>query len=51
MKVGMRVRDRWYVLDREGTVVEVLKTRVKLRFGDFAVTYDKAHCQFLEKAE
>lgn len=52
IKTGMKVYDR-NSPELRGEIVEVLKTRVKVRFlrQDDVVTYDQAHCQFLEETE
>lgn len=52
IREGMKVYDRNYPWLR-GEVREVLKTRVKVHFPleDDLVTYDEAHCQFLEETE
>jgi len=50
IKVGMRLYDRWWPYTR-GKVVEVLKTRIKIMMGDESITYDKGHCQFLERVK
>lgn len=43
LRVNMRVVDTWWPL-RYGVVVKVLKTRVKVKWGDGTLwTYDKAH--------
>lgn len=49
LKIGDRVRDRWYPFEIYGRVTEVLKTRVKFTNGHGSFTYDRAHCDhFLE---
>ena len=54
LRVGQRVYDRWFSHWGEGIVRAVMKTRVKIEFfyvgwrEDRNMTYDKAHCQFLE---
>lgn len=47
-KVGDKVYDRWYPFVN-GTIVEVLKTRVKVDFGDpeEIITFDRDHIKFL----
>ena len=49
-KVGDRVSDRWWPW-RVGVVRAVLQTRIKVEFVMEAVTYDNAHCKYLEKVE
>jgi len=49
-KVGDRVCDRWWPW-RVGVVRAVLKTRIRVEFATEAVTYDKAHLQFLQSSE
>ena len=53
LKEGMRVYDRWYLIDwGVGIVQKILKTRVKILFTRKGlVTYDRAHLQFLEKSK
>lgn len=53
-KVGLRVTDSWFPGWGIGKIVEVLKTRVKIRYvmdeGGPPITYDKAHIQFLRRS-
>lgn len=46
-KVGMMVYDRWWPWC-VGRITWVGKTRLKVWLNRY-VTYDAAHCQFLEK--
>lgn len=48
-EIGTRVYDRWWPW-RVGRVAWVGKTRLRVQFSDDLVTYDRAHCQFLEPA-
>lgn len=51
VKLRRKVFDRWYPERGTGRVVQVLKTRAKIRWPDGTVqTYDHAHFQFLERA-
>lgn len=50
IKVGMMVQDSWWPLSTYGRVIEVLKTVIKVdNLRGEIITYDKSHCQFLEK--
>jgi hypothetical protein len=61
IKKGMRVHDTWWPFETRGNVVEILKTRIRIKFlapppgygwnasDDNVVTYDMGHCQFLKK--
>lgn len=53
LKVGDKVRDTWFnSWWGEGTVVEVLKTRVKIDFSiKGMLTFDLSHLRYLEKIE
>ena len=46
-KKNQLLRDRWYYERGCGSVIEVLKTRIKIRFVGETVTYDRDHYQFL----
>ena len=48
IKKGHKVYDRWYLWKGIGVVLKVLKTKVKIKFGDEIITYDIPHLQFLE---
>lgn len=52
-KVGDCVKDKWYGDWGIGTVVEVLKTRIKIDFNlrDDISTFDEQHLVFLEKVK
>ncbi len=47
IKLYSQVYDRWWPWEI-GTVVAILKTRIKVRFEGEIRTYDNAHTQFLE---
>lgn len=50
-KKGMKLEDTWYYIEwGVGTVIKVLKTRVKIQFRDQIRTYDKSHYKFLKLA-
>lgn len=49
LKVKQRVYDRWWYW-KVGRVTKVLKTRVHVEFDNGVAVYDRAHCQFLERA-
>jgi hypothetical protein len=52
-KVGMKVKDRWFLDYGVGTITKVLKTRIHVVFPNYSdikdeiCTYDKAHIQFM----
>jgi hypothetical protein len=48
-KVNVQVMDYWYPFQGIGTIVEVLKTRIKVKFSitEETVVYDLQHLQFL----
>lgn len=54
-RVGVRVTDAWFPDWGVGRIVEVLKTRVKIRYdmdeGGPPITYDTAHIQFLRRKQ
>jgi hypothetical protein len=51
LKVGLKVKDRWFPEFGTGKITKVLKTYTQVKFANTAVnvTYDKGHVQFLDR--
>lgn len=48
LKKGDVVFDRWWPVDVHGPIIAKGKARLIVQTRHEQVTYDKAHCQFLE---
>jgi hypothetical protein len=52
LELNQLVKDSLWGATQYGTVVKILKTRAKIKYGDEVVTYDKAHIErFLKHGE
>lgn len=48
IRVGAKVYDRWWPWQC-GVIIKKMRTKVRIRRNDSQIiTYDRAHCQFLE---
>ena len=51
IKKKQKVEDKWYPDFGVGTIIEVLKTRIKVLFNNEPMIYDNAHANKFLKAK